>query len=389
MVANTVVGDARREELKSLLIKGIDRDSLEKFRVSDDQLKDMNNKGVRAFYEAQNERLNDWLEVDALVTALADDVLDSMMPDTDQDGHNEREGGLQRLEGNIWEFLPEEEKEKRARGEKKARWAININVIANILLLAAKVIAAFYSSSLSLIASLVDSALDLLCTLIVWTTNRLVSWRLKSLHKRFPVGRRRLEPLGILVFSIIMVISFLQILQESVQKLLPSDEEKSAADLPAVAIGAMLATIILKGVIWIGTARRTSTSTHCRYFSRAGLLSLFIIYDWAGTGFENVARLSGQTADDHLLKKLMYMAYRFSPVVSGFKNVVAYHAGDHVWVEFDVLLDGETKLFKSHDVAETLQYCAEGLPEVDRCFVSMDYTVSGPTGHAADAERTG
>lgn len=416
--ANTVVGDARREELKSLLIKGIDRDSLEKFRVSDDQLKDMNNKGVRAFYEAQNERLNDWLEVDALVTALADDVLDSMMPDTDQDGHNEREGGLQRLEGNIWEFLPEEEKEKRARGEKKARWAININVIANILLLAAKVIAAFYSSSLSLIASLVDSALDLLCTLIVWTTNRLVSWRLKSLHKRFPVGRRRLEPLGILVFSIIMVISFLQILQESVQKLLPSDEEKSAADLPAVAIGAMLATIILKGVIWIGCARIKTTQVQalaqdCKtdvYFNTlsllfpfigartgtwwldpvgAGLLSLFIIYDWAGTGFENVARLSGQTADDHLLKKLMYMAYRFSPVVSGFKNVVAYHAGDHVWVEFDVLLDGETKLFKSHDVAETLQYCAEGLPEVDRCFVSMDYTVSGPTGHAADAERTG
>lgn len=57
----------------------------------------------------------------------------------------------------------------------------------------------------------------------------------------------------------------------------------------------------------------------------------------------------------------MYLAYRFSPVVEGFKNITAYHAGDGIWVEFDILLPAETKLYRSHDVAETLQYCCEGL----------------------------
>lgn len=118
--------------------------------------------------------------------------------------------------------------------------------------------AAFFSGSLSLIASLVDSALDLLCTLIVWSTNRLVQWRVKALNKRFPVGRRRLEPLGILVFSIIMVISFLQILQESVEKLLP-DAPHKAAELPAVAIGAMAATVIIKGIIGLGCMKIKTT----------------------------------------------------------------------------------------------------------------------------------
>lgn len=61
-------------------------------------------------------------------------------------------------------------------------------MVANILLLLAKIIAAFYSSSLSLIASLVDSALDLLCTLIIWTTSKLVQWKLHSLKQRFPVS---------------------------------------------------------------------------------------------------------------------------------------------------------------------------------------------------------
>jgi divalent metal cation (Fe/Co/Zn/Cd) transporter len=81
----------------------------------------------------------------------------------------------------------------------------------------------------------------------------------------------------------------------------------------------------------------------------------------------------------------MYLAYRFSPVVEGFKSVTAYHAGDGVWVEFDILLDENTSLHRSHDIAETLQYCAEGLDEVDRAFVTTDYSSSGPPGHAEDA----
>lgn len=104
-----------------------------------EQLKGIKEKKIRKFYENQNSRLNDWLEVDTLVMALADDVLDSMNPDADHDGFRERSGGLHEFGGQIWNFLPEEEKERRASGEKKAKWAININVIANVLLLAAKV----------------------------------------------------------------------------------------------------------------------------------------------------------------------------------------------------------------------------------------------------------
>lgn len=111
------------------------------------QLKEIKNKKVRAFYSDQNDRINDWLEVDALVMALADDVIDSMDPDRDNDGRRERTAGLQDGGGNIWDFLPEDEKERRAKAEKKAKWAININVIANIILLIAKVRATHTSPS--------------------------------------------------------------------------------------------------------------------------------------------------------------------------------------------------------------------------------------------------
>jgi divalent metal cation (Fe/Co/Zn/Cd) transporter len=35
----------------------------------------------------------------------------------------------------------------------------------------------------------------------------------------------------------------------------------------------------------------------------AGLLSLFIIYDWGDTAFSNVTRLCGSSVDEVLLKK--------------------------------------------------------------------------------------
>lgn len=55
-----------------------------------------------------------------------------------------------------------------------------------------------------------------------------------------------------------MVISFLQVLKESVEKLLPGGEKK-AVELPALAAGSMLATIIVKGIIWFACIRVQTT----------------------------------------------------------------------------------------------------------------------------------
>ncbi|OCL06127.1 hypothetical protein AOQ84DRAFT_432751 [Glonium stellatum] len=412
-IVHATIDIRRGTEIKHKLMEGIDRGSMEKYRKSDQQLKEISNKRVRKFYEDQNERLDDWLEIDTLVMALADDVLDSMNPrDMDHDGVAETGGPLQGSGERVECFLPDEEREKRRKAARNATWAININVIANVLLLVAKCVAAGFSSSLSLIASLVDSALDLLCTLIIWSTSRLVGWKLDKLKTKFPVGRRRLEPIGILVFSVIMIVSFLQILQEAVEKLLPSGKHE-VTELPPIAVGAMLSTIIVKGIIWFGCIRVKTTSVQalaqdCKtdvFFNTlsllfpvighrfsiwwldpvgAALLSLFIIYDWAGTCLENVTRLTGVAAPDRTARKMLFLAWRFSPVVEGYKAVKSYHAGDGVWVEMDILFDGKTPLQKAHDVAETLQYCCEGLGEVDRAFVTMDYTSQGPTGHATE-----
>ncbi|KAF7510395.1 hypothetical protein GJ744_006674 [Endocarpon pusillum] len=411
-VVDMVNAQNQRKKIKNQLTEGVDRMDLEKYRKSDEDLKSIKSKRVRNFYKSQNERLDAWLEVDTLVMTMAEDILESMNPDRDRDGIPEHDGALQGVGERLQELLPKEAREERLRGEKHAKWAINVNVIANILLLAAKCMAASYSSSLSLIASLIDSALDLLCTVIVWTTNRLVQWQISRLSRQFPVGRRRLEPIGILVFSVIMVIAFVQVLQESMEKLLPGGEKKAAA-LPLIAAGAMGGTVIVKGIIWFGCIRIKTTQVQalaqdCKtdvVFNTlsllfpllghrlsvwwldpvgAAILSLFIIYDWTATSLENVTRLSGSAVSKAIQQKLTFLAYRFAPVVDGIKSITAYHAGDKAWVEYDILLPEKMPLASAHDIAETLQYCCEGLDEVDRAFVTTDYASHGPTGHATD-----
>lgn len=95
-------------------------------------------------------------------------------------------------------FAPEDDVES---GDRIVAVAIYVNFAANTILLILKIIVTILTSSLSVLASLVDAALDFLSTFIVWTTTFLIS-RADRDTENYPIGRRRLEPLGVLVFSI-------------------------------------------------------------------------------------------------------------------------------------------------------------------------------------------
>ena len=124
---NAAVHDDFHAELKRKLKNEVNREELEKYRKSISELKGIKDKKIRGFYEQQNERLNDWLEVDTLVMSMADDVLDSMNPrDADGDGVAEIGGMLKTTNGDIDPLLPKDERERRKTGEKRAKWAINV-----------------------------------------------------------------------------------------------------------------------------------------------------------------------------------------------------------------------------------------------------------------------
>lgn len=51
----------------------------------------------------------------------------------------------------------------------------------------------------------------------------------------------------------------------------------------------------------------------------------------------------------------------------------AYHAGQKYYVEVDIVMDETLPLKITHDVSQTLQRKLEGLADVERAYVNVDY----------------
>jgi divalent metal cation (Fe/Co/Zn/Cd) transporter len=124
--------------------------------------------------------------------------------------------------------------------------AIYINLVANTILLVSKICVTVLTNSLSILASLVDGALDFLSTAIVWTTTRMIS---RPNSYAYPVGRRRLEPIGVLVFSIIMVTAFFQVMFESFKRIISDNHVVVELTLPVIVT--MVGTIVIKFIVWL------------------------------------------------------------------------------------------------------------------------------------------
>lgn len=91
----------------------------------------------------------------------------------------------------------------------------------------------------------------------------------------------------------------------------------------------------------------------------AVLISLYILVSWSRTSSEHITNLAGRVADQSDIESVIYMAMRFSDFIEGVTSVAAYHAGDKIVVELDILLDERTSLRDSHDIGEALQYAGK------------------------------
>ncbi|KAK7739923.1 hypothetical protein SLS53_005516 [Cytospora paraplurivora] len=455
-------------QMRSLRLIGTSspRYSWERYWKTEDQLKGLRSKPVRAYYERTNYLIQQYLYIDKLLdSSLPHDLLNEYnnMPlssfrrgvevpttiseepsppgslsngepihhpangsgsaSSPEPGYNPKPKKVKRTPKDIYrpsEITPlfsRDEEEDRDQGQRDDRtkpeipWlddddvdsgarivtvAIYVNFLANLALLLAKVAVVLSVPSVSVLASLVDAALDFLSTVIVWTTTTLIATQ----DYRYPVGRRRLEPVGVLVFSVIMITSFTQVALAAVQQLASADH--TVIQLTASAIGIMLGTIFVKGLCWFwcrlirnSSVQALADDAATDMIFNAGsiafpivgyyagiwwldalgglLLSCVVIFNWSRSAREHIKNLCGLSATADQRNILLYLTTRFARSIRQIQGLQAYHAGDKLNVEVDIVLDASTSLKDSHDLAESLQYVLESVPIVDRAFVHCDY----------------
>ena len=255
-------------------------------------------------------------------------------------------------------------------------------MLVNLLLTVGKLMAVISSNSVSLLASLVDSALDLLSTVVIFATSRASAYRSWNTFYKYPVGKRRLEPLGVLIFSVLMVMSFAQVLLESVNRLWGTLKYHHGdnTQLPMIGIVLMLVTIVVKSFMWLWCRNSKNSSAAAiaqdsendvmfnifslifplldAYFKLGildpiggGLLSMYIIIEWISTLADTTSKLTGKVASASDVSRCLYLVSRFELVqsIAGFE---LYHAGDNMVAEVDVVLPMSFHLKEAHDLGE-------------------------------------
>ncbi|KAK4353690.1 hypothetical protein RND71_025884 [Anisodus tanguticus] len=305
-------------------------------------------------------------------------------------------------------FVPGMSKEERENMARSETFAIRISNIANMVLFAAKVYASFKSGSLAIIASTLDSLLDLLCGFILWFT--AFSMQTPNPYQ-YPIGKKRMQPLGILVFASVMATLGLQIILESMRTLISDESDFSLSkEQERWVVGIMVFVTLVKLLLVLYCRSFTNeivkayaqdhffdvitniiglvAALLANYFSDwidpvgAMILALYTIRTWSMTVLENVNSLVGKAAAPEYLQKLTYLCWNHHKAIKHIDTVRAYTFGFHYFVEVDIVLPADMPLQEAHDIGESLQEKLELLPEIERAFVHLDYEYSHKPEHA-------
>lgn len=293
------------------------------------------------------------------------------------------------------EGLDEEDLEEQAQHER----AMRISNYANILLLAFKIYATIKSGSLAIAASTLDSLLDLMAGGILWFTH--LAMKNVNIYK-YPIGKLRVQPVGIIIFAAIMATLGFQVLIQAVEQLVEAEAAaKMTSDQLIWLYSIMLTATAVKLALWFYC--RSSGNTIVRAYAKdhyfdvvtnvvglvaavlgdmfywwidpagAIILAVYTITNWSGTVLENAASLVGQSAPAEVMQKLTYLVIRHHPQVKRVDTVRAYTFGVLYFVEVDIELPEDMPLKEAHAIGESLQMKIEKLSEVERAFVHLDF----------------
>lgn len=202
--------------------------------------------------------------------------------------------------------------------------------------------------------------------------------------------------MGVVIFSVLMIASFCQVLVESVGRfwlVIKTGKDPEAGpdgqspELPWLGIIFMVFTIIIKTFMWL--IYRSSPSSGVRAVAQDSqndvvfnvfsltfpflgswlcmpaldpiggiVLSLYIISEWLATLVETTTKLSGARASPQELARILYLVARFRSV-EYISSCEVYHTGDDLTVEMDIILPVTMPLKQAHDLGEIATYATE------------------------------
>ncbi|KAG8945935.1 hypothetical protein FRC04_012187 [Tulasnella sp. 424] len=304
------------------------------------------------------------------------------------------------LIGQLLKPLEEHTADAR-EAEEQAKLPVKIAIygsfIANLALCVLQIYATATSGSLSILAAGIDSFFDIGANFILGWFHRK-STRLD--HSKWPAGGSRMETVGNITFGSIMAAINLVVVVECVRNMISAHEPLEFKIVPLINVAATLAVKL--GLFFYCFALRNSSSqvrmlwedhrndlfvngfALLMYAGGAKLawwldpsggliIAVGIIGSWLHTLYKEFGYLAGRSAPHEFIQLVIYKAATFSEEIQKVDTVRAYHSGPNYFVEVDIVMPGDTPLWKAHDLSQQMQDKLETLPGVERAFVHVDH----------------
>ncbi|CAD6564743.1 MAG: hypothetical protein CYPHOPRED_004640 [Cyphobasidiales sp. Tagirdzhanova-0007] len=323
----------------------------------------------------------------------------------------------------------EDAMEAEEAGKLPVKIAIRLSLAANVCLAGLQLYAATSSLSLSFFATAIDSVFDPFANAALYWAHRK---SIRSDPLKYPSGGSRLTTIGNIIYAFVMGSVSLILIVESIQALAThKGGDKNDFHVASTAAVATAFAVKLCLFLYCYSIRKMSSQVQVLWedhrndllingfgiFTNAAgakfawfldplgaiIISLVIISSWGWTAFselfscpfppspyytekevhykEEFQRLAGRSADPDFLRLVVYKAMIFSDSITAIDSCKAYHSGPNYVVEVDIVMPGDTPLWKAHDVSQDLQDQLETLPRVDRAYVHVDHEVSHQPEH--------
>jgi len=224
----------------------------------------------------------------------------------------------------------------------------------------------------------------------------------------YPAGKSRMEPIGIILFSALMAFMSLQLIEESIRTLVAGGEQDIDVSwtpiiLMIIGIGTKILLYLYCRVLTYSPTAQTLAldhrndivinvfglgmailANHVKWWidpMGAMFIASIIFRSWSFQAYEQIQLLVGKSATREFLQKLTYIAMNHHPDIKQVDTCRAFHVGEQVYVELDIVLPEDMPLKQTHDIAESLQIQLEKVEGVERAFVHADYETSHKAEH--------
>lgn len=280
---------------------------------------------------------------------------------------------------------------------------MRLALIVSIALLFSQLFIFVLSGSQAVLASLADSVVDIGCQCIIYFAER----QMKKQDPKFPIGKTRLETVGVILCSCLMTMASVLVIQSAGTQLFDglARGERPTLELDAIAYYVLGVVLLVKGVLWLYAfaLRKVSdsaaalaedllndsmgcfvaivTASIASHFDHkywwvdpvGGLLiSVYIVSAWLTLAKRQIDKIVGKGAPDDFLEYIQNICATHAGGTQ-VDALRAYHFGAKYMVELEILHPENMTVRESHDIALELQHKLEAIDEVERAFVHVDY----------------